>query len=100
MPTVFSHAIFASALGSTFGHRGITHSLSFSIITGVIVSILFFSKFHISRWKIASYFAAITFTHPVLDMLTNGGMGVALLAPFSNEEFFFPCRRIEVSPLG
>jgi inner membrane protein len=36
----------------------------------------------------------------LLDALTNGGLGVALFAPFSNERFFFPWRPIEVSPIG
>src|SRR5215203_5139745 len=140
MPTIFSHSVFASALGTVFrsgqseklplrfwvltatcsmlpdfdvigfafrvpyasmlGHRGITHSLSFSLLIGVAVSFFFFSGIQFSRWKIGSYFAAVTFSHPVLDMLTNGGLGVALLAPLSNERFFFPWRPIEVSPIG
>jgi len=33
-------------------------------------------------------------------MLTNGGMGVALAWPFSDERFFFPVQVIEASPLG
>jgi inner membrane protein len=140
MPTILSHAIFASAVGgafrarqvstfparfwtlsvactilpdvdvvafalgipysSMFGHRGVTHSLLFAIITGVFVSLLFFRTDNFSNWKLASYFAAVTFSHPILDMFTNGGLGVALFAPFSNERFFFPWRPIEVSPIG
>ncbi len=140
MPTIFSHAILASALGGVFqsaqptrlpvrfwtltvvcsvlpdldvimfgfgipydnmfGHRGLTHSLSFAILVGLAVSMLFFDKSQVSTWKTGLYFAAVTFSHPLLDMLTNGGLGVALLAPFSNERFFSPWRPIEVSPLG
>jgi inner membrane protein len=33
-------------------------------------------------------------------MLTNGGRGVALFAPFSNTRYFFPWRPIEVSPIS
>ena len=137
MPTIFSHAVFASAIGSAFqstnlparfwvltsicamvpdldviafvfridyqsmfGHRGITHSLAFAILAGLVVPALFFTAVEVSRWKLTAYFAAVTFSHPLLDMLTNGGLGVALLAPFSNERFFFPWRPIEVSPIG
>jgi inner membrane protein len=32
--------------------------------------------------------------------MTNGGLGVAFFAPFSNARYFFPWRPIEVSPLG
>jgi len=137
MPTIFSHAIFASAIGSIFrseqdrakfwiltaacamlpdadalsfefgvrydsmfGHRGITHSILFALVLGALVSILFYSHSQVPKWKVGLYFAAVTATHPLLDMLTNGGRGVALLAPFSAERFFFPWRPIEVSPIG
>ncbi len=33
-------------------------------------------------------------------MLTNGGLGCALWAPFSNERLFFPWRPIQVSPIA
>jgi inner membrane protein len=137
MPTIFSHAIFASAVGSTIpsdelgrrfwiltalcailpdfdvvsfyfginyanvlGHRGITHSILFAIVVGLAVSRLFFASVNVAWWKLALYFAGVTLSHTLLDMLTNGGLGVALLAPFSNERFFFPWRPIEVSPIG
>ena len=61
---------------------------------------VFFPETDISRRRLALYFGAVTFTHPLLDMLTNGGFGVALLAPFSNQRFFLPWRPIEVSPIG
>ena len=136
MPTIFSHAVSACALGtvlqpvnssarfwilssacailpdldviafafgisysSVLGHRGITHSIFFAILVGVGVSFLF-PKEPAVRWKLALYFAVVTVSHPLLDMLTNGGLGVALLAPFSNERFFSPWRPVEVSPIG
>jgi inner membrane protein len=33
-------------------------------------------------------------------MLTNGGLGVAVFAPFSNHRYFFPWHPIQVSPIG
>jgi inner membrane protein len=36
----------------------------------------------------------------VLDALTNGGPGVAFLAPFDDTRYFFPWRPIPVSPLA
>jgi len=91
---------FGIEYGSMFGHRGITHSLAFAILVGLAVPTLFFSSAQIPKWTLALYFAAVTVSHPLLDMLTNGGLGVALFAPFSNERFFFPWRPIEVSPIG
>jgi inner membrane protein len=82
------------------GHRGITHSIVFAAILGMIVSTLFFTSAPIPGWKLAVYFGLVTATHALLDMFTDGGLGVALLAPFSGERFFFPWRPIEVSPIG
>jgi inner membrane protein len=32
--------------------------------------------------------------------MTDGGLGVAFFAPFSNERWFLPWRPIRVSPIG
>ena len=37
-------------------------------------------------------------SHGVLDALTDGGSGVAFLAPFDDTRYFFPWRPIRVSP--
>lgn len=39
-------------------------------------------------------------SHPLLDALTDGGLGVAFFSPFSNERYFFPWTPIRVSPIG
>ena len=41
-----------------------------------------------------------TASHGILDAFTNGGRGVAFLAPFSGARGFAPWRPIEVSPLS
>jgi inner membrane protein len=46
------------------------------------------------------YFFVLTTSHGVLDAFTNGGNGIALLSPITNERYFFPWTPIEVSPLG
>ena len=46
------------------------------------------------------YFFICTATHPILDAMTTGGMGVAFLSPFDNTRYFFPWRPIQVSPIG
>ena len=38
--------------------------------------------------------------HGLLDAMTNGGRGIALLSPVSNQRYFLPWTPIEVSPLG
>jgi inner membrane protein len=38
--------------------------------------------------------------HGLGDALSNGGLGVAFFAPFSNHRYFFSWRPLEVSPIG
>jgi inner membrane protein len=49
---------------------------------------------------IAAYLFLATASHGILDALTNGGRGVAFLAPFSEARVHFGFRPIEVSPIG
>lgn len=83
---------------SILGHRGWTHSLAFALMLGPLVAWLFFRK-EKNWWKLALWFSLATASHPLLDMLTNGGLGCALWWPFSDERHFFPWRLILVSPL-
>ncbi len=85
------------------GHRGITHSIAFAILLGILVPFLavpglpFFNK----RYGfLAIYFAAVTLSHGFLDAFTNGGLGIAFFAPFDGTRYFFPWRPIAVSPIG
>ena len=88
---------------SMYGHRGITHSLPFSFFLGTIVTLLFYRKIPLLSarwWKYCLFFTLVTFSHALLDAMTNGGHGCAFFAPFSAERYFFPFRPIKVSPLG
>ncbi len=83
---------------SIWGHRGWTHSLAFAFLLGWGVGWFFFR--HQSHWfRIAFYLGLVTASHPLLDMLTTGGLGCALWWPFSEERLFFPIQVIQVSPL-
>jgi inner membrane protein len=98
---VFGYS-FGVQRGSLLSHRGFTHSIVFAVIFGVFAAFIArkFLKTHLSFAMLAVFFSLATLSHPLLDMLTDGGSGAALFAPFSNERFFFPWRPIEVSPLG
>lgn len=52
------------------------------------------------RLVIGALVFAATASHALLDMLTDGGLGVALFVPVSNARLFFPVRPIAVSPIG
>ncbi len=74
-----------------FGHRGFFHSPFFLLMLCAALS-----RAH--GWLTALW-ASCAITHPLLDMLTDGGSGVMLLFPFSQARLFFPWRPIHVSPL-
>ena len=84
---------------SAFGHRGATHSLVFAAGVGLIGGC-------VERWRnggglrAAGFVGLTVASHPLLDALTTGGLGVALLWPWSEERFFAPVRPIPVSPMG
>ena len=85
--------------GSLFGHRGITHSLSFALLLAGC-ALTFAKPLQAGKgWAFAFVFLS-TASHGVLDALTDGGLGVAFLSPFSNQRFFLPWRPIPVSPIG
>lgn len=90
---------FGVSYGSIWGHRGWTHSLAFAAMLGLPAAVLFFRQ-RPDFWKIALLCVLATLSHPLLDMLTNGGRGCALWWPWSAERLFFPARPIQVSPLG
>ena len=90
---------FGIPYSSIWGHRGFTHSLFFALVWGLLIAWLFYRNK--SNFKaMVALFALSTASHPLLDMLTNGGRGVALWFPFSYERIFFPFRPIQVSPIS
>lgn len=93
---------FGVERGGMLSHRGLTHSILFAVLFGGLAAFVAhrFLKTGLSFAALAVFFALAVVSHPLLDMLTNGGAGVALLAPFSNQRFAFPWRPIEVSPIG
>jgi inner membrane protein len=85
------------------GHRGLTHSLIFAFAVAALVAWISLrgeSRFGSMYFAFVAYFFVVTASHGVLDAMTNGGLGVAFFAPFSNHRYFFPWRPIQVSPLG
>lgn len=139
MPSAFSHAIVAIAIGKTvsvkknikfwllgvfcailpdadvlafrfgipyehlFGHRGFFHSICFAALLALVVSMLFYRSASLKSrryWLLTLYFFFCTFSHEMLDAMTNGGLGIAFFAPFEDGRYFFPWQVIEVSPLS
>jgi inner membrane protein len=90
---------FGIPYANEFGHRGASHSLAFAVLLAVVAAALA-SHLRASRLAAFLFVGASAASHGLLDMLTNGGRGVALWWPLSQERYFFPVRVIEVSPLS
>ena len=139
MPSVFSHAIAAVALGGAavggpsrvriwvlgalcaaapdldvvsflfgihygdmLGHRGLSHSIFFAALLATVVTMFVRHTWPESPGaaKLWLFFFLATASHGLLDSMTNGGLGVAFFAPFSNSRYFLPWRPILVSPIS
>jgi inner membrane protein len=87
------------AYGDMLGHRGFTHTLLFALLFGVLGYALA-PRWNMSRGAGYAWIALCTLSHPLLDMLTDGGMGIPLLWPLDPTHYFFPWRPIEVSPIS
>ncbi|HMO79337.1 MAG TPA: metal-dependent hydrolase [Pyrinomonadaceae bacterium] len=87
------------AYSHDLGHRGASHSLAFAAVLGFIAALAapFLRAKRLNAFLFVTISAA---SHGLLDMLTNGGLGVALLWPYASERMFFPWRPIVVSPLS
>ena len=86
---------------SLWGHRGFFHSPFFLILFSALIAAAvgaWRSKRTVVLW-LTLLWSCAAISHPLLDMLTDGGAGVMLLFPFSQARLFFPWRPIHVSPL-
>ena len=86
---------------SLWGHRGITHSFFFALLTAFCVTPMLTSHISGKReiFMIGIYIFIATALHPVTDAITNGGKGVAFFAPFDDTRYFLPWRPVQVSPM-
>jgi inner membrane protein len=85
--------------GDAWGHRGATHSFVFAVVVGAIAGATapFFRRPAMRSFVLATLVLA---SHPLLDTLTDGGLGCALFWPFDLTRYFAPWTPIPVSPIG
>ena len=82
-----------------FGHRGVSHSLLFALLIGAL-GVLAAPMLNAGR-RASFWFPFLScVSHPLTDMLTNGGKGIMLLWPLAHDRFTWPLRPVEVSPIG
>jgi inner membrane protein len=88
-----------------FSHRGFSHSLFFALLFTLVIIVCcrLAGLLHgnistlILVWLLL---AAVMASHGLLDALTDGGLGIGLLSPFSTWRYFFPVRPLPVAWLS
>ena len=83
-----------------FGHRGATHSFVAALAGAALTAAVDATRRKRVSWGLALSALAVLASHGVLDSMTDGGRGVALLWPFTTARFFAPFRPIPVAPIG
>lgn len=81
----------------TWGHRGATHALAFAAVCAGALGLVWKEARSWIGWAFLTVSMA---SHGLLDTLTDGGLGAALLWPVSEARLFAPVTPIRVSPIG
>lgn len=85
--------------GDPWGHRGAAHSLTMAAALSIAM-LAIARQFKLPPGRTALFAGAVLASHGLLDAMTDGGLGIALLWPFSLTRFFAPWRPIPVAPIG
>ncbi|WP_224361593.1 metal-dependent hydrolase [Hyalangium versicolor] len=82
-----------------WGHRGASHSLVIAaLVAGLSMALA--PVFRLKPWRLGLLSLVAVGSHGLLDSLTDGGLGAALLWPFSQARLFAPVRPLPVAPIG
>jgi inner membrane protein len=82
-----------------WGHRGATHSFVFCLALALVVALIA-RVARLPMWRTFVVAAVVLVSHPLLDVMTDGGLGCALYWPFENTRHFAPWNPIPVAPIG
>lgn len=77
---------------SPFAHRALTHSLAFAVVATILIASVAFRQ---RRARLGLTLGLALLSHSCLDALSTYSLGIAFLAPFSEQRFRFPW-----TPLG
>jgi len=83
--------------GDLLGHRGLTHSIFVAIAVGLVASLLFPKS---ARRRVAPLLVVVALSHPIIDALTAGDLGVALFWPITRARLSFPFALVATCPVG
>jgi inner membrane protein len=82
-----------------FGHRGMTHSLLFAVLVGLVVVVALRIRGRPVLLD-AALATLVVASHGVLDAMTTGGLGVEFFWPVDTRRYILPWEFIPVTPLG
>ncbi len=85
--------------GDPWGHRGATHSMAMAVAVGLAIGAIA-ARLNRPGSRTALVASAVLASHALLDTMTDGGLGCALLWPISLTRYFAPWRPIPVAPIG
>ncbi len=93
--------VFGVAYGDAYGHRGFFHSVFLAVLGALVVAVAMTrhrKAAGVAWWRWMVVLAAAMASHPLADMITKGGLGVAIFSPIAEARFFFPFRVITAAP--
>ena len=85
--------------GAPFGHRGAAHSIIVGVSVGIAIGVLGW-RLGVRAGVAIAAGVFVVGSHGILDAFTDGGRGIALWWPLSDERVFASWRPIPVSPIG
>jgi len=96
---------FGIPYAASFGHRGAAHSICAALVLASAAALatrlapdqVDGGQTRARLWLLCS---VVAISHGLLDTLTDGGLGIALLWPLSNHRYFAPWTPIPVAPIG
>lgn len=90
---------FGIPYSDPMGHRGMTHSISFALFVSLCATAMH-KKLQAAAGRVFIFSFTAIGSHGLLDAMTNGGLGIALFWPFTNNRYFLPFQVVEVSPMS
>lgn len=91
--------LFEVRTDDAWGHRGLAHSLAIAVLLG-LSSVALAKPLPTARRRTVGFLLFCALSHPLLDALSFGDAGVALLAPFTFRRMLLGLHLVPVFPLG
>jgi len=82
-----------------FGHRGATHTLAFALFIAAL-ALAAPRQSRNNALRVFTFILISTLSHPLADMMNDGGKGIMLLWPLDHDRFKFLLHPVKVSAVG